>query len=432
MEKIVKSPEEFEAAEKALYARTRDDLKCIADCKMKNIVHKVRSKGQAGRTDSGSGTKLLSVECAKCKKSFRFRDALSHLADDGKYEDEFVEYMQMYNNVKKPARETVDIDAMQKQGGVGESKLNQVEDEEARQMEDKENDNEQDEEGTNIGVKKSAGTKPKSITFDKLNKMGADELIKLLQDRVPEAMKRLQDKLLDDMLESKRFQEKLGDMVDKKMEMLGMKKVGVGSSGDQGDGKAEWPKPSFAQAAKAAPPRKDPSMSNEKQDKKWVRVYDLGFGQPRVLPRVEKVHYKVSIPSKMTPTRKDRYVAIYNVLRHYGVRHLVRELSLIGNSAVELFVFDKDVEELKEKMGAKGAVSLPDPSGSTTEEGKLDEHAQIEKTVNRLALLLFRNKSTVFQEAILRGHKQEVCDAAMKQYEERKNEIDVGLEKLKL
>lgn len=117
----------------------------------------------------------------------------------------------------------------------------------------------------------------------------------------------------------------------------------------------------------------------------------------------KRLHISIHIPNFVANTRRDVIQVCYRMLQQRGARHLVKDISVIGRSILEVYVNERLVEIFKQRMNS-GENKAQYIDFSPTEEFSksiINGENQSMKMVNRLAVLCVRNQGKAMQTAIL-------------------------------
>lgn len=150
-------------------------------------------------------------------------------------------------------------------------------------------------------------------------------------------------------------------------------------------------KPSYANIVK-----KDCGIDNAILKKALVPRRQSGKGT------IKRFHVCLNIPKRLTPTKKQRYLAAYAILRTLGIREYVSEISLVGNSILEVYVHEFNVATVKSVLRKNNAPTIEmDPEAVLL--GTTSEEHQRRCLTDRLAILCNRNPSPQMRAAIFDG-----------------------------
>jgi hypothetical protein len=133
-----------------------------------------------------------------------------------------------------------------------------------------------------------------------------------------------------------------------------------------------------------------------------LRRYVAPFRGP---PKVEKLCFAWNGAKGDAADRKAEFVKVRRVLAAAGVKSLVREVSFIGRSLVQLFVEERNAPKVKEAMKAfaRADTFVPQSAIDSFAAGKLHGDELQARVDQRLVVLLARNQQKNMQECILRG-----------------------------
>jgi hypothetical protein len=185
----------------------------------------------------------------------------------------------------------------------------------------------------------------------------------------------------------------------------GGKKASLTSKGKKGNGKA-LPKdkvstttlPNKVQANAAMPSKKTYADAAKSDPKKVERSYFTPWEKktPQIFKRICMEYYPE--PSVRKQGFRGMLRSVFRELDRLKIRHLVKEVSLIGFSVVEMYVADICFAKVMSNLQLKKAV-LCTPSISRT----ITDDKCRQKIVNRIGFLLKRNSIKNLRECILDG-----------------------------
>jgi len=176
---------------------------------------------------------------------------------------------------------------------------------------------------------------------------------------------------------------------------------------------AEDKKPTFAEVAKKMPPngKKTKMIKPERKEIKAAMNWLL----PRRPPvEFEKTHICLNLDRESKKlNRSQLYRTVGHLLKTIGIRSMVKEMSFIGRSILEIYHEKKDSDAVRKMLGDKGARRIElDISATNPITGKTP--ADVEKQmVNRIADLLRRNEGVKMRECILAGIPDNIRQIAM-------------------
>jgi hypothetical protein len=166
----------------------------------------------------------------------------------------------------------------------------------------------------------------------------------------------------------------------------------------------EAPKPTYSSvAASGVKPKPEPQRPNlPAKEIRELRRYVAPFSGP---PKVEKLCFVWNGAKGDAADRKAEFAKVRRVLAAAGVKSLVKEVSFIGRSLVQLFVEERNAPKVKDAMRAfaRADTYVSQSEIDSFKAGKLhgaDLQARVDQ---RLVVLLARNQQKNMQECILRG-----------------------------
>ena len=139
-----------------------------------------------------------------------------------------------------------------------------------------------------------------------------------------------------------------------------------------------------------------------KTQERLVRQSVTPFKAP---PKVEKLHFKWHTVPSLINNRKGQFEVVRLTLQRVGIRNIVRDYSLIGNSILELYVNIDNLEEVRTKMAkyVKQDTYVPLTNIESFNAGKLNKEETIIKAERRVTVLCARNLSNAMRTCILKN-----------------------------
>jgi hypothetical protein len=127
---------------------------------------------------------------------------------------------------------------------------------------------------------------------------------------------------------------------------------------------------------------------------------------PDVKPQVfHRRYFKVRFSGQAIQDRRQQYSQTWKLLENINIRPLVKQISLIGRSTVELYIAEINLLKVDEKIKAISFDPTQIPPDSTFDLK--------EATVRRLGRLLAKTDWKNLQNCILRGYQEDIQEKAM-------------------
>jgi hypothetical protein len=138
---------------------------------------------------------------------------------------------------------------------------------------------------------------------------------------------------------------------------------------------------------------------------------------PDMKPQVfHRRYFKVRFSGQALRDRRQQYSQTWKLLESLSIRPLVKQISLIGRSTVELYVAEINLLQVETKIKALVFDPTNIPTDSTFDLK--------EATIRRLGRLLSKTNWKNLQDCILRGYSEEIQERARHYNSESQRQIE--------